>query len=53
MPLAAGPLALFALVGSITPGPNNILLMRSGASFGLRRTVGHILGIQLGFTLTT
>jgi threonine/homoserine/homoserine lactone efflux protein len=46
--LAAGPLALFALVASITPGPNNLLLMRSGAQFGIRRTLWHALGIEIG-----
>ena len=44
----------FAFIASITPGPNNILLMSSGALFGLRRTVPHLAGIQLGFaTLMT
>ncbi|MEK9968299.1 MAG: LysE family translocator [Ferrovibrio sp.] len=43
------PLALFALVTSITPGPNNILLTASGANFGFRRTVPHMLGISAGF----
>ena len=47
--LTAGPLALFALVASITPGPNNFLLMRSGARFGVRRSASHMLGIQAGF----
>jgi threonine/homoserine/homoserine lactone efflux protein len=39
----------FAFVASITPGPNNVMLMASGANFGLRRTVPHILGVCLGF----
>jgi len=47
--LTAGPLALFALVASITPGPNNLLLMRSGAMFGIRRSVWHLAGVQIGF----
>jgi threonine/homoserine/homoserine lactone efflux protein len=47
--LTAGPLAMFALVASITPGPNNLLLMRSGAAFGVRRTLRHVVGIQVGF----
>lgn len=46
--LAVGPLLLFALVAAITPGPNNLLLMRSGARFGVRRTTSHMLGIQAG-----
>ena len=43
-------LATFAFVTSITPGPNNIMLMASGANFGFRRTVPHMLGVGLGFT---
>ncbi|HIF93760.1 MAG: LysE family translocator [Myxococcales bacterium] len=39
----------FALATCITPGPNNFMLMSSGALFGFRRTLPHILGIQLGF----
>ena len=44
-------LILFAFVSSITPGPNNLMLMVSGANFGFRRTVPHMLGVGLGFTL--
>jgi threonine/homoserine/homoserine lactone efflux protein len=44
-------LAVFALVSSITPGPNNLMLMASGANFGFRRTIPHMLGVGLGFTL--
>jgi threonine/homoserine/homoserine lactone efflux protein len=42
-------LTLFAFVSSITPGPNNTMLMASGANFGVRRTVPHLLGVSLGF----
>ena len=42
-------LATFALVTVITPGPNNLMLMASGANFGFRRTVPHMLGVGLGF----
>lgn len=38
----------FAFVGSVTPGPNNLMLMASGANFGLRRTLPHMLGVSLG-----
>ncbi len=41
-------LCVFAFVSSITPGPNNLMLMASGANFGVRRTVPHMLGISLG-----
>jgi threonine/homoserine/homoserine lactone efflux protein len=44
-------LVLFALVSSITPGPNNMMLMASGANFGFRRTLPHMMGVVLGFTL--
>lgn len=39
---------LFVVVISITPGPNNIMLASSGASFGIQKTVPHILGISMG-----
>ncbi len=38
----------FAIASSITPGPNNLMLMASGANYGLRRTIPHMLGISLG-----
>jgi threonine/homoserine/homoserine lactone efflux protein len=44
-------LVAFAFVSSITPGPNNLMLMASGANFGVRRTVPHMLGVGIGFTL--
>lgn len=43
-------LAGFAFVSSITPGPNNLMLMASGANFGFLRTLPHMLGVGLGFT---
>ncbi|MEO1274742.1 MAG: LysE family translocator, partial [Pseudomonadota bacterium] len=45
------PLAAFAFATSITPGPNNLMLMASGANFGIRRTVPHMLGVGIGFGL--
>ena len=38
----------FAFVSSITPGPNNAMLLASGVNYGFRRTVPHIAGISLG-----
>jgi threonine/homoserine/homoserine lactone efflux protein len=38
----------FAIVSSVTPGPNNLLLWASGAEFGIRRTVPHIVGTASG-----
>jgi threonine/homoserine/homoserine lactone efflux protein len=39
---------LFAFATAGTPGPNNMMLLASGANFGFRRTVMHILGISSG-----
>ena len=41
--------AAYAFVTSITPGPNNTMLLASGVNFGFRPTIPHILGISLGF----
>jgi threonine/homoserine/homoserine lactone efflux protein len=40
---------LFALASSLTPGPNNMMLLASGVNFGIRRSIPHMLGISLGF----
>jgi len=50
--LLAG-LTMFSFVSSITPGPNNLMLMASGANFGFARTIPHILGVGVGFVLMT
>ncbi|MBL4617169.1 MAG: LysE family translocator [Robiginitomaculum sp.] len=42
-------LIMFAFVSSITPGPNNLMLMASGANFGFKRSLPHMLGISIGF----
>lgn len=41
----------FALVTSVTPGPNNLMLLASGANFGFKRTIPHMLGIACGMIL--
>ena len=41
----------FAFVTSVTPGPNNMMLLASGVNFGVRRSIPHMLGISLGFML--
>ena len=41
----------FCIVSSITPGPNNMMLLSSGATFGMRRTWPHMLGISSGLAL--
>lgn len=42
-------LVLFAFVTSVTPGPNNFMLLASGVNFGFGRTIPHMLGIGAGF----
>ncbi len=41
----------FAVVAAFTPGPNNLMLAASGANFGIRRTIPHLLGVVCGFPL--
>ena len=38
---------------AITPGPNNVMMTTSGANFGFRRTVPHMLGVTCGFAAMT
>lgn len=42
---------VFAVSTTITPGPNNIMIMSSGLNFGLKRSLPHLMGIGLGFPL--
>jgi threonine/homoserine/homoserine lactone efflux protein len=44
-------LVVFAVVTSITPGPNNIMLAATGANVGIRRGLPHLVGVNLGFSL--
>ncbi|MGJ5206958.1 LysE family translocator [Bradyrhizobium sp. HKCCYLR20261] len=39
----------FAFVMAFTPGPNNIMLLSSGVTYGFRRTVPHMMGVSFGF----
>ena len=41
----------FAFVTSVTPGPNNMMLLASGVNFGLRRSLPHMFGISLGYEI--
>lgn len=45
------PVSLFAVVTSASPGPVNIVAASSGMQFGLRRSLGQVLGASLGFAL--
>ncbi len=42
-------IATFAFSTVMTPGPNNIMLLSSGLTFGFKRTLAHMFGIILGF----
>ncbi|MGF1447539.1 MAG: LysE family translocator [Pikeienuella sp.] len=42
-------LAVFAFASTWTPGPNNMMLAASGATFGWRATLPHAMGVALGF----
>ncbi len=42
--------AAYAFVTSITPGPNNTMVLASGVNFGFQRTIPHLMGINLGFS---
>ena len=43
--------SMFALIAGVTPGPNNVMLAASGANFGFRRTLPHIVGVLVGFLM--
>ncbi|ACA85688.1 LysE family translocator [Shewanella woodyi] len=42
---------LFAISSSVTPGPNNILVMTSGVNFGIKKSLPLLSGICVGFTV--
>lgn len=44
-------IATFAFITSVTPGPNNMMLLASGAQFGFVRTLPHMLGIVFGVAM--
>lgn len=46
-----GSLVLFTLVGGVTPGPNNLILMSQGLGFGFRKCIPYIIGVAVGFAL--
>lgn len=51
--IAVVPLATYYMIMSITPGPNNVMLTTSGATFGFHRTLPHVSGIVSGCALQT
>jgi threonine/homoserine/homoserine lactone efflux protein len=44
-------LAVFGAVMAFTPGPNNIMVLSSGLTYGFRRSLPHIAGIAIGVSL--
>ena len=48
-PQALYGVLLFSLVMAFTPGPNNMMLASSGATYGIRRTLPHLFGVSAGF----
>ena len=41
----------YAFVTSVTPGPNNTMLLASGLNYGFVRSLPHVLGISIGFAV--
>ncbi len=44
------PLCTFAAISSITPGPNNTMMLASGLNYGFVRSLPHLFGITCGFS---
>ena len=44
---------MFSFATSMTPGPNNLMLLSSGLTFGYKRSIPHIIGVIVGFPLMT
>ena len=42
---------VFGAVMAFTPGPNNIMVLSSGLTYGFRRSLPHIAGIAIGVSL--
>ncbi|MCP4596989.1 LysE family translocator [Neptuniibacter sp.] len=42
---------VFAVSTTVTPGPNNIMILSSGVNYGVKRSLPHLLGICIGFPL--
>lgn len=45
------PILMFSIAATLTPGPNNFMIMNSGLNFGLKRSLPHYLGICFGFPI--
>jgi len=51
--MALDPLYAFVFAGLFSPGPNVILITASGARFGFKRTIPHVVGVALGVGVTS
>lgn len=40
---------IFAISSTVTPGPNNIMILTSGLNYGVKKSIPHLLGISFGF----
>ncbi len=40
---------VYAVVTTVTPGPNNVMLTATGANVGIRRGLPHLFGVAFGF----
>ena len=45
------PILMFSVATTLTPGPNNFMMLNSGLTFGLKRSLPHYLGICIGFPI--
>src|ERR1700722_290954 len=45
------PLLMFSVAATMTPGPNNFMMMNSSLNFGLKRSMPHYFGICFGFPI--
>ena len=45
------PLLIFILIAGITPGPNNIIAMSIGFSWGFKKVLPHLFGVTIGFPI--
>lgn len=45
------PVAIFGVIATFTPGPNNVMITASGVNFGFRRSLPHLMGITIGFAV--
>lgn len=42
---------IFAISSTVTPGPNNIMILTSGLNYGVKKSIPHLLGISFGFPM--